>query len=277
MTKKACVIGWPINHSRSPTIHGYWLKKYAIAGTYEKVAVEPEGLGKFLTELEENGYAGCNITIPHKQTCLDFVTIEDEPTRKIGAINTVFIEKGVLKGLNTDGMGFISNIRQSLPNWQLANKKISIIGAGGATRAIVASLLENSIETIRIFNRTVAKAEIIATDFRSRVSAHSITDITDYLPQTDFLINTSSLGMTGQPPLEIDLTGMEKTSVVSDIVYSPLETSLLRQAKNLKLQTVGGLGMLLHQAAPGFEKWFGHKPTVTSELYDLVVKDLEQK
>ncbi len=271
--RKACVIGWPIKHSRSPLIHGFWLKKYAITGSYEKRAVEPGDLESFLETLEIKGFSGCNVTIPHKEMVFNKVIVTDEVTRGIGAVNTVFVSEGKTYGLNTDGYGFLANLKEST-TWQSENKTVSIIGAGGAARAIIATLIKDGIKAIYLFNRTMPKAQILAKEFGSVVKAKPLEKLEEFLGQTDLLINTTSLGMVGQPPLEISLQNLPSDSCVADIVYDPLETNLLKQAKANANRTVDGLGMLLHQAVPGFEKWFGIRPEVTKELRDLVVADL---
>ncbi len=270
---KACVIGWPVKHSRSPLIHGFWLKKYAIAGAYEKRAVEPGDLENFLETLEAKGFNGCNVTIPHKEAVFNRVIVTDEVTQGIGAVNTVYVSKGKTYGLNTDGYGFLANLKNSI-TWQSENKTVSIIGAGGAARAIIATLIKDGVKVIYLFNRTTAKAQILVKEFGSVVKAKPLENLEKFLDQTDLLINTTSLGMVGQPPLQISLQNLPSGSSVADIVYDPLETNLLKQARANAHRTVDGLGMLLHQAVPGFEKWFGIRPQVTKELRDLVVADL---
>ncbi len=270
---KVCVIGWPIKHSRSPLIHGFWLKKYNIAGSYEKRAVEPKHLTSFLETLTNNKFVGCNITIPHKEKVFEQVTIVDPVTEKIGAVNTVYTIGTKLYGLNTDGYGFLSNLK-STTSWESSGKISSIIGAGGATRAIIAALIDDGIKKIYLFNRTLAKAEKLATEFGTVVQPKSAEVMETYLTQTDLLVNATSLGMAGQPPLKISLENLRPSSVVVDIVYDPLETNLLKQARSNGNTIVDGLGMLLHQAVPGFEKWFGIRPEVTTELRELIVNDL---
>lgn len=277
MMEKACVIGWPIKHSRSPLIHNFWLQQYEISGVYEKQAVSPQDFENYLINLSSHGYIGCNITIPHKESCFNLVEVTDPFTKQVGAVNTVYYDDGILKGFNTDGIGYISNLKSQTSDWSSIGKTAFIIGAGGAARAILVALLNDGIETIRIFNRTLSKAVGLAEEFGNKVYANSLDSLEKFISETDLLVNTSSLGMVGQNPLTLDLAGMKKTAVVSDIVYTPLETELLKQAKRLKLQAVTGLGMLLYQAVPGFEKWFGQKPIVTKDLYDLVVADIEEE
>ncbi len=272
--QKACVIGWPIKHSRSPLIHGFWLEKYGVSGSYEKIAVAPENLSQFLKDMSKNGFQGCNVTIPHKEKVFKEVFVNDVLTKRIGAVNTVFTEGGELLGLNTDGYGFISNLKSGVKSWNSAGKSAMIIGAGGAARAIIAILLEDGVERIDLVNRTPSRASALAKEFGDRVHAYGFDEMSSCLRKADLLINTTSLGMTGQPPLEISLESLSSLSVVTDIVYDPLETDLLKQAKSNGNPTVDGLGMLLHQAVPGFEKWFGIRPEVTEELRQLIVDDL---
>jgi len=273
--QKACVIGWPIKHSRSPLIHQYWLKKYAIAGSYEKQAVRPQDLKEFLTSMRENGLAGCNVTIPHKEKVFKLVTITDSITKRIGAVNTVFFENGELSGLNTDGYGFLSNL-VTTTGWKSRDRVCSIIGSGGAARAIVATLIDDGIKTIFLFNRTETRSQKLAEEFGSAVKARPLEELESHLNQTDLLVNSTSLGMVGQPPLELSLQNLQASASVVDIVYDPLETDLLKQARANGNKAVDGLGMLLHQAVPGFQKWFGRLPVVNAELRDLVVADLKK-
>ena len=271
---KACVIGWPIKHSRSPLIHNYWLKKYGILGIYEKVAVPPDELPLFIKNLSANGFEGCNVTIPHKESVFVHVEVTDAVTRQIGAVNTVYFEDKKQYGLNTDGYGFISNLKSMVPSWNSEGKTCAILGAGGASRAIIAILLNEGVKKIFLVNRTKPRAQNLAREFGDKVIPIGFDEIEKALSKADLLVNTTSLGMTGQPPLDISLGSLPSNCVVYDIVYDPLETNLLKQAKDKNLQTVDGLGMLLHQAVPGFEKWFGVRPQVTDDLKALLVADL---
>jgi shikimate dehydrogenase len=275
MIRKACVIGWPISHSRSPIIHGYWLKRYGIAGSYERMPVKPEDLSEFFARLRDNGFVGCNVTLPHKEAAFRIIRAADEATLRLAVVNTVFERDGELCGTNTDGEGFLASIAGDLPGWQAKDKTVVILGAGGATRAIVGALIDAGAKRILIANRTRARAEELRHDFGSSVEPSDWTGVSRHLEDTDLLVNTSSLGMTGQPPLNVDLDRLPKTAVVTDIVYAPLETDLLKHAKARGNPTVPGLGMLLHQAVRGFELWFGARPEVTSELYDLVARDID--
>jgi len=276
MTRKACVIGWPISHSRSPLIHGYWLKRYGIAGSYERVPVRPEDLPDFLGKLREDGFVGCNVTLPHKEATFRTVRIADDATRKLGVVNTVFMRDGELWGTSTDGEGFIASLSATLPGWQAKGRTAVVPGAGGATRAIVGALIDQGAARLLIANRTRARAEELQRDFGSRIEVRDWAQAAEALGAADLLINTTSLGMTGQPALDIDLAALPETAVVTDIVYTPLETDLLRRASARGNATVPGLGMLLHQAVRGFELWFGQRPQVTAELRALVEADLKK-
>ncbi len=273
---KACVIGDPIKHSRSPVIHKYWLKKYGIAGDYVKQHVLSDNLADFITRLEEHEYAGCNVTIPHKQDVFSLVEVNDPVTRAIGAINTIYIEDGKKYGINTDGTGFLLNLTSTIKHWESRGKTALIIGAGGAARAIIASLMADGIDKIIIANRTKQNSRALAAYFSKTIDTIHIDNDEISKTRPDLLVNTTSLGMTGQPELDIDLSVLPASCVISDIVYSPLETKLLREAAASGFAIVKGLGMLLHQAVPGFEKWFGVRPEVTQDLYDYVVSDLEK-
>lgn len=275
MTRKACVIGWPINHSRSPLIHGYWLKRHGIAGSYERVPLRPEDLPVFLSGLIAKGFVGCNVTLPHKEAAFRVVHTADAATARLGVVNTVFVRDGDPWGTSTDGEGFLASLAAGHPGWDAQGQTVVILGAGGATRALVGALLDAGAGRLLIANRTRAKAEDLKRDFGPRVEPHDWIEAAELLKQADLLINTTSLGMTGQPALDIDLGALPKTALVTDIVYTPLETDLLKRAKARGNATVPGLGMLLHQAVRGFELWFGTRPEVTDDLYDLVARDID--
>ncbi|MFN0193133.1 MAG: shikimate dehydrogenase [Aestuariivirga sp.] len=272
--KKACVIGWPIAHSRSPLIHGYWLKTLGIEGSYEKVPVEPRDVESFLRNLETNGYAGCNVTIPHKETAYAMMDRVDDIARKLGAVNTVYVRGGKLHGTSTDGEGFLASLQSKFPALSLRDAKVVILGAGGSARSIIPSLQSAGAGQTVIINRSLDRAEKLRGDMGPGVEARAWNSLAHELRGAQLLINTTSLGMHGQPDLDIDLTPLPKTAVVSDIVYVPLETAFLRTAREAGYSTVGGLGMLLHQAVRGFELWFGVRPTVTPELEQLVIQDV---
>lgn len=273
--KNACVIGWPIKHSRSPLIHGFWLKKYGIEGTYTRQAVAPEDLNGFLDTMVSRGYCGCNVTVPHKEAVFARVEIADDLTGHLRAVNTVYAEDGRLMGTNTDGIGFLDNLKSGNPDWAASSGPAMVLGAGGAARAVVAALLADGAPEVRLANRTRDRADALAAHFGARVQAVSWDAREDRLGECALLVNTTSLGMTGSPPLQISLDRLPQTATVNDIVYAPLMTDLLDRAKRRGNPVVDGLGMLLHQAAPGFKLWFGVQPEVTQELRQLIVRDLE--
>jgi shikimate dehydrogenase len=273
---RACVMGHPVAHSRSPLLHGYWLKTLGIAGAYDRADVTEADFPGFLRDLQARGYAGGNITIPHKETAFRLVDERDDAAQAIGAVNTVWYEDGRLVGGNSDAYGFIAHLDASVPRWQESVRRAIVLGAGGAARAVIHALLGRGAEIVLV-NRTLRRAEDLAADFGQRVSASSFDGLPQHLGEADLLVNTTSLGMAGKPPLDIDLTPMKPAGVVYDIVYVPLETEFLRDAKRLGLRTVDGLGMLLHQAVPGFARWFGVTPSVTPELRSLIASDISAK
>lgn len=272
--KKACVIGWPIAHSRSPLIHGYWLKRYGIDGEYSRMPVEPQILAVFIASLAGRGFEGCNVTIPHKEACFALVIPADEATRRLGVVNTVYHRHGQLFGTSTDGEGFLASLQSSAPHYQPSSAPVMILGAGGSATAIAGALLDAGVCELRIANRTLERAEQLKKHFGSRIKPVGWYNAADQLAECALLVNTTSLGMHGQPPLEIALDRLPQEAVVTDIVYVPLETELVRRARARGYTAVGGLGMLLHQAVRGFELWFGVRPEVTRELHDLVAADV---
>ena len=273
--KKACVIGWPISHSRSPLIHGYWLKQYGIEGSYTRQPVEQAALAEFLSSLGMNGYVGCNVTIPHKESAFHLVTPADPSTERLGAVNTVYLRDGKTLGTNTDGEGFINSLLNSVPDLALKNTRVVILGAGGASLAVVNAILEQGAGEVVVLNRTLEKAEQLRRRFGERVTPAEWHKAADQLSECSLLVNTTSLGMKGQPDLNLDLTRLNTSAVVTDIVYTPLRTQLLENASSRGNRVVEGLGMLLHQAVRGFSLWFGVTPKVTQELYDLVACDID--
>lgn len=274
--KRACVIGWPVSHSRSPLIHGYWLGRYGILGSYDRHAVPPGEVKEFLDSLSEEGYLGCNVTLPHKETVFDLVNIADDPTRRLGVVNTVFSRNGELWGTSTDGEGFLASVEAAIEGWQVSGRNIMILGAGGAARAIAGTLVARGAAQVQVANRTLERAETLRHDFGKRIAPLAWSAAGSAIAEVDLLVNTTSLGMTGQPPLQIDLARLPGAAVVADIVYVPLETAFLRSARERGNRTVGGLSMLLHQAVRGFELWFGLKPEVTQDLYDFVAASIEK-
>ncbi|WP_373502520.1 shikimate dehydrogenase [Aestuariivirga sp.] len=272
---KACVIGWPISHSRSPIIHGYWLQKHGIEGAYTREPVEPERLAAFLGSLVQNGYAGCNVTLPHKETTFGLVKPADEATRLLGAVNTVYVRDGAILGTNTDGEGFINSLKAGAPELEIKGSRAIVLGAGGAALAIVNALLTNGAAEIVVINRSAGKSSALCERFGARVTSADWSLRSELLDDCDLLVNTTSLGMKGQPELDIDLHRLDSKAVVTDIVYTPLRTALLNDAARRGNRVVEGLGMLLHQAVRGFELWFGTRPSVTTELHDLVARDID--
>jgi len=264
--KKAFVTGWPVHHSKSPVLHGFWLRQYAINGSYEALAVEPEHFSTFLSDLAKNGFAGGNVTIPHKEIALEHVALLDDAARAIGAVNTLWLENGKLNGSNTDAYGFSANLNDYAPEWKSA-RTATVLGAGGAARAIIHSLLQEGYERIHIVNRTFSRAEKLSARFGEKCSPHSWNELSGLMGSADFIVNTTSIGMAGADTLAMpDMNLLKSDSIVTDIVYTPLETPFLKTARDCGLKTVDGLGMLLHQAVPGFEVWFGVRPEVTREL-----------
>lgn len=274
---RACVVGWPISHSRSPLIHGHWLETFGIDGSYGREAVTPEDFPAFLASLEDRGYAGCNVTLPHKEQALALVADADAAARAVGAVNTIWIEDGRLRGANTDVPGFLASLDASAPGWDATPGHAVVLGAGGAARGIVHGLLERGAERVTVANRSIGRAQRLACDHPAGlVRAIDLADVPAALSTADLLVNTTSLGMKGQPPLDLPLATLKAEAIVTDIVYVPLETDLLRRARLAGHPTVGGLGMLLHQAVPGFARWFGRTPAVTRALHDLVAADIER-
>ena len=272
--KKAFVTGHPIAHSRSPKIHDHWLAKYGIDGSYRAIDVAPADFAAFLKSLGADGYRGGNVTIPHKEAAFAGVARRDHAADAIGAVNTLWFEDGVLWGGNTDGYGFAANLDQYAPGWA-ANGPAVVLGAGGASRAVIHALKERAVKDIRIVNRTLARAEELERHFGAGISAHGADALGELLGDAGLLVNTTSLGMHGNETLAADPSALPDHAIVTDIVYVPLETPLLAAARARGLKTVDGLGMLLHQAVPGFERWFGRKPEVTPELRRMIVADIE--
>ncbi|MCJ2118294.1 shikimate dehydrogenase [Methylobacterium sp. J-001] len=274
---RAFVVGHPIAHSRSPLIHGYWLSQHGIPGSYERLDVAPAAFPDFLRALPESGFRGGNVTIPHKEAAFALADTLTPRARKIGAVNTLVVESdGRIRGDNTDAPGFCAHLDHSLgAGWpERAGGTALVLGAGGAARAIVVGLAENGLSRILIANRTRARAETLAALAPGIAAALAWDDLPEALAGAGLLVNTTALGMKGQPPLAIDLTPLPASAAVADIVYAPLETDLLAAARRRGLAAVDGLGMLLHQAVPGFEAWFGLRPAVTPGLRDRIVADL---
>jgi shikimate dehydrogenase len=265
--KRACVIGWPVEHSRSPAIHRYWLERYGIDGAYEKEAVRPEDLEGFLQALGAKGYCGANVTLPHKEAALRAAAFVDVAAAAIGAANTLWLDaEGQLRATNTDASGFIANLTAEAPHWNSRRKHVVVLGAGGAARAVLHGLIGAGALKILLANRSRERADSLAKTFGPTIEALGWNEREQALAGCGLLVNTTSLGMRGQPRLDIDLAALPQDAVVADIVYTPLDTQLLAAARERGNAAVDGLGMLLHQAVPGFQRWFGIRPEVTPEL-----------
>jgi shikimate dehydrogenase len=272
---RACIVGWPVSHSRSPMIHGFWLKKYEIAGEYTRRAVEPGEAPQFFRRLQEEGLAGCNVTQPHKQTAFAAATRTTDYARAVGVANTLWLESGTLWADNTDGVGFVRHLQATVPGFSASRSAVAVLGAGGGARGVIHAMLEAGAPEVRIFNRTRDRADAVAGHFGARVKAFDWSDRMDRSREAGLLINATSLGMKGTPPLDMPVAQLDAACVVSDLVYVPLETPLLAAARARGLAVVDGLGMLLHQAVPGFERWFGVRPEVTDELRAILAADIE--
>lgn len=273
-TRRAFVCGHPIAHSRSPIIHNYWLEKHGIAGSYEAIDIAPDAFAAFATDLPGRGFAGGNVTIPHKEAAFRIVEYKDEAALEIGAVNTLWLEDGALHGSNTDAYGFAANLDERAPGWSDVSAA-TVLGAGGAARAIIYALLERGIADVRILNRTKARAQELADTFGSSVSAHDLSGTSELVSDVGLVVNTTALGMDGDGGLPADPENMADGTLVTDIVYVPLETPFLGAARRRGLKTVDGLGMLLHQAVPGFERWFGVRPDVTDALRERVLASMD--
>ncbi len=272
----AGVMGWPIAHSRSPRLHGYWLEAYGIDGAYVPLAVAPENLACALDALPALGFAGVNLTVPHKEAALGRMARISEAARRIGAVNTVVVaDDGSLSGDNTDAFGFIENLRAGAPAWRAEAGPAAVLGAGGAARAVCVALADAGAPEVRIVNRTKARAEALAAALGGPFSAWGWDALDEALAGAALLVNATTIGMAGGPAATIDLSPLPPHAVVNDIVYVPRTTPLLAAAAARGLRTVDGLGMLLHQARPGFRAWFGVDPEVTPELRAFVARDLE--
>ena len=270
--RAACLIGWPAAHSRSPLIHHYWLRKLDIAGGYVIEAVPPDEFQDFVFRLSLRGFVGANVTLPHKERALE-LSAPDARALAVGAANTLWFEGGELHSTNTDVEGFINNLDASSAGWDRIEEAL-VLGAGGAARAVVFGLLERGVKRVCLVNRTAERARTLAEQFGERVHPAPWEGLGDLLARAELLVNATSLGMRGQPPLVVDVGRLPETAVVAELAYVPLVTPLLAAARSRGLRTADGLGMLLHQAVRGFELWFGQRPHVTAELRALVEADL---
>ncbi|WP_349363255.1 MAG: shikimate dehydrogenase [Roseitalea porphyridii] len=275
-TIRAFVAGHPIGHSRSPLIHGHWLAELGIDGSYEALDIAPAEFPSFLAGLPASGWAGGNVTIPHKEAAFAAVSRHDAAAEAIGAVNTLWCEDGEVAGGNTDAYGFAANLDERTPGWRNGTRAL-VIGAGGASRAIIFALLDAGFTHVDLANRTVARAEALADRFGPAIHAVALDTLGGMAANADLIVNTTALGMAGQPPLALDFAAARDDVIAADIVYAPLITPFLAGARARGLRTADGLGMLLHQAVPGFERWFGVRPTVTAALRRTIVEDLGEQ
>ena len=273
--KAVCVIAWPAGHSRSPLIHNYWIKQHKLDAEYRREAVPPDKFDAFVEDLYGNGYIGANITVPHKETALA-ASEPDDRARAVGAANTLWYDDDTLRSTNTDVEGFLANLDVAAPGWDRGLETAVVLGAGGGARAVVFALLQREVGRVYVINRTRERAQALKKKFGARVHLAGWNETTGLLGGAGILVNTTTLGMVGQPPLEINLR-CPASLVVADLVYAPLETGLLASARTRGLRTADGLGMLLHQAVRGFQLWFGVRPVVTPELRAMVEADLLKK
>ena len=274
--KIAGVMGWPVAHSLSPRLHGFWLEHHGVDGAYIPIPVSPDDIEAVIKTLPKLGFRGANVTVPHKVAAFNAADELSPAAQAIGAVNTLVCrENGSIFGDNTDGYGFIANLKAGAPNWAPSSGPALVLGAGGAARAVVWSLLDAGVPNVRLTNRTQEKADIIANDMSGHVTVIPWDQRESVLKDVGLIVNTTSLGMSGKPALELNITNAAASTVVTDIVYVPLQTPLLRDAATVGCQVVDGLGMLLHQAVPGFAAWFGVRPDVTSALRDHVLSGLK--
>jgi shikimate dehydrogenase len=274
----AFVTGFPVKHSRSPMIHGHWLKNFEIAGTYRAVEVTPADFPAFITSLKDgsSGFAGGNVTIPHKEQAFALSDAPDELATELGAANTLYVRDGKLHATNTDGYGFLNNLDDRAPGWTDRKDRAVVLGAGGASRAVIQALRDRGFGEVHVLNRTVERAQELADRFGPRIHAAPLGALGERLAGADLFVNTTSLGMDDSDAIAIDFTAMRPGALVTDIVYVPLITPILTQAREQDMRIADGLGMLLHQAVPGFETWFGKRPDVTPELRSLIISDMEK-
>ena len=269
----AAVIGHPIAHSKSPNVHGYWLRKYGLKGHYIPMDIAPDKLADLLPRLADLGFVGANVTIPHKEKVMEIADLITDRATLIGAANTLIFRKdGRIHADNTDGYGFIENIRQAIPDWNPKSGPAVVFGAGGASRAVLASLLDVGVPKIMLTNRTRIRAEKLKEDFGNRIQVIEWVQAGNVLEDADLVVNTTSLGMTGKPEMRVPLDGLKPGAIVNDLVYTPLQTRLLATAEQQGCRVVDGLGMLLHQAVPGFERWFGKRPVVDQNVRAAVLR-----
>ncbi|MFK3778748.1 shikimate dehydrogenase [Agrobacterium sp. NPDC089420] len=278
LTINAFVAGYPIKHSRSPIIHSYWLKKFGIDGAYRAVEISPEDFPDFIAQLKQGKAdmpVGGNVTIPHKEVAYRLADRPDALAEELGAANTIWVEEGRVHATNTDGYGFVANLDERHPGWDKIDRAV-VLGAGGASRAVIQSLRDRGIGEIHVLNRTVERARELADRFGSRVFSHPQAALHEIMGGAGLFVNTTSLGMDGTEAPELDFSPLAADAVVTDIVYVPLKTPILKMAEQQGMATVDGLGMLLHQARPGFKRWFGEMPEVDETLRSLIIEDMEK-
>jgi shikimate dehydrogenase len=273
--KAVCVIAWPAGHSRSPIIHNYWIKQHKFDAEYRREAVPPEKFADFVSNLRANGYIGANISVPHKEVALK-LTEPDDRARAVGAANALWYDDNRLRSTNTDVEGFLANLDAATPGWDRGLSTAVVLGAGGGARAVIFALLAREVGRVYVINRTAERAKALQKKFGNRLQVASWDETTGLLGGAGLLVNTTTLGMVGQPPLDLNLR-CPPSLVVADLVYDPLVTGLLALARARGLRTADGLGMLLHQAVRGFQLWFGVRPEVTAELRALIEADLLKK
>jgi shikimate dehydrogenase len=274
--RRACIMGHPVAHSRSPMIHNFWLRELGIPGSYDFMDLSPEAFPDFVTHLAERGYVGGNVTVPHKEAAFRLAEQRDAAAETVGAVNVLWLENGRLMGGNSDVHGFVANLDDRAPGWDVKDGLAVILGAGGAARGAVYGLMQRGLR-VALVNRTPERAAELAEHYGGGTTAHGWDELAGLLARADLLVNCTSLGMVGKPPLEIDLAALKTSAVVYDIVYVPLDTPLLAAARRRGHRTVDGLGMLLQQAGYGFHKWFGAHPRVTPELRELCEADIVAK
>ncbi|MCJ9722790.1 shikimate dehydrogenase [Agrobacterium sp. SHOUNA12C] len=273
----AFVTGYPVKHSRSPLIHGYWLRTLNLAGSYRAVEVTPDDFPAFIAALKDrsSGFVGGNVTIPHKEIAFKLADRPDELSEELGASNTLWLEGGLLHATNTDGRGFTANLDERHPGWDRTDRAV-ILGAGGASRAVIQAVRDRGVNEIHVVNRTVERAQELSDRFGAHVHAHPMAALGEVMRSAGLFVNTTSLGMENEVAPTIDFSPLAENAVVTDIVYVPLKTPLLAQAEEQGFATIDGLGMLLHQAVPGFEKWFGKRPVVDEALRALIIADMDK-
>lgn len=273
--RKAFIVGWPIAHSRSPRIHRFWLKRHGIDGDYLPEAVPPDGIDSFFAAIQTKGYVGGNVTLPHKEAAFRACAVTTPGARKLEAANTLWIDGGKLHGDNTDTYGFTANLDDHAPLWRRGSNAL-VIGAGGASRAVLQALIDAGYKTVSLANRTFPRAEALARHFGGPVAAFGFEALADLVPAADLIVNATSAGLHDDGGLDVPWRAAKRTVIATDLVYVPLVTPFLREASDNGLKIVDGLGMLLHQAVPGFERWFGVRPAVDAELRDHIVADIKR-